>query len=111
VGYCRAIRVGDRISVSGTAPIGPDGQNVTGSAYQQAIRCLDVIREALQELGADAEHVVRTRVFLVDAEDWEDVGRAHQEVFSAAPPATSFIVAKALLDPEWRVEIEAEAEV
>lgn len=106
VGYCRAIRAGDRVVVGGTAPIGaPEGAD----AYAQARRCIDIITAALAEVGASPEHVVRTRVFLVDAADWPDIGRAHREAFGAHPPVTSFVVAAGLLDPTWRVEIEAEA--
>jgi enamine deaminase RidA (YjgF/YER057c/UK114 family) len=105
VGYSRAVRDGRHIHVSGTAPIG------TGSAdpYAQAQRCLEIIVDALAELGAAPEHVVRTRVYLVDAADWEAVGRAHGEVFGSTKPASAFVVAAGLLDPAWRVEIEAEA--
>ena len=77
--------------------------------YAQARRCLDIVTAALAEVGATPAHVVRTRVYLVRADDWEAVGRAHGEVFGAALPATSFVVVAALLDPRWLVEIEAEA--
>ena len=105
VGYSRAVRDGRHIHISGTAPIGTDSTD----PYIQAQRCLQIVVDALAELGAAPEHVVRTRVYLVDAADWEAVGRAHGEVFGAIKPASAFIVVAGLLDPTWRVEIEAEA--
>lgn len=109
VGYSRAVRVGEVVHVAGTAPIQPDGSEPPAGAYEQARRCLEIVVDALGELGATAEHVVRTRVYLVDAADWEDVGRAHGEVFAGVRPATSFVVVAGLLDERWLVEIEAEA--
>jgi enamine deaminase RidA (YjgF/YER057c/UK114 family) len=106
VGYSRAVRDGRHVHVSGTAPI---GDPVPTSPYDQARRCLEIIAGALAELDAKPEHVVRTRVYLLDAVDWEEVGRAHGEAFGDAKPATSFVVVAGLLDPAWRVEIEAEA--
>ena len=105
VGYSRAVRDGRHIHVSGTAPIGTDSPD----PYAQAQRCLEIIVDALADLGATPEHVVRTRVYLVDAADWEAVGRAHGEVFGSTKPASAFVVVAGLLDPAWRVEIEAEA--
>jgi len=105
VGYSRAVRDGRQIHVSGTAPIGTD----SADPYVQAQRCLEIIVGALAELGAAPEHVVRTRVYLVDGADWEAVGRAHGEVFGAIKPASAFVVVAGLLDSAWRVEIEAEA--
>jgi enamine deaminase RidA (YjgF/YER057c/UK114 family) len=106
VGYSRAVRDGRHVHVSGTAPI---GDPVPTAPYDQAKRCLEIITGALAELDAKPEHVVRTRVYLLDAVDWEEVGRAHGEAFGDAKPATSFVVVAGLLDPAWRVEIEAEA--
>jgi enamine deaminase RidA (YjgF/YER057c/UK114 family) len=111
VGYSRAVRVGDAVFVSGTAPIMPDGADPPADAYSQARRCLEIVVEALAELGAGPEHVVRTRIFLTRAEDWTDVGRAHGEVFGETRPASSMLAVAALLDPRWLVEIEAEARV
>lgn len=108
VGYSRAVRVGDHVSVAGTAPVMPDGSDPPDDAYSQAKRCLEIIVAALAEVGARPEHVVRTRVYVTRAEDWEDIGRAHGEVFADVRPASSMVVA-ALLDPSWLVEIEAEA--
>jgi enamine deaminase RidA (YjgF/YER057c/UK114 family) len=77
--------------------------------YGQARRCLEIVVAALAELGAGPQHVIRTRTYLIQAEDWEDVGRAHGEVFGEALPATTMVVVAGLLDPRWRVEIEADA--
>jgi enamine deaminase RidA (YjgF/YER057c/UK114 family) len=107
VGYSRAVRDGRHVYVAGTAPIGIDSTD----PYEQAKRCLEIVTAALEELGAKPEHVVRTRVYLVDAADWEAVGRAHGEVFADVRPASAMIVVAGLLDPGWRVEIEAEAVV
>jgi enamine deaminase RidA (YjgF/YER057c/UK114 family) len=111
VGYSRAVRDGALVHVAGTAAIYPDGVEPPADAYAQAKRCLEIIGDALAEVGAAPEHVVRTRVFLVRAADWEDVGRAHGEVFGDVRPATSFVVVAGLLDERWLVEIEAEAVV
>lgn len=108
IGFSRAVRVGDRIEVSGTAPIEPDGSCAEDPAAQ-ARRCLEIIVAALRPLGAGPEHVVRTRTYLTRAADWEAVGRAHGEVFRDVGPASTMVVVAALLDPRWRVEIEAEA--
>jgi enamine deaminase RidA (YjgF/YER057c/UK114 family) len=109
VGYSRAVRVGEHVHVAGTAPIFPEGAATPSDPYLQAKRCLEIVVAALDEVGASPEHVCRTRVYLVDAADWEAVGRAHGEVFGSARPASTFVVVAALLDEEWRVEIEAEA--
>jgi enamine deaminase RidA (YjgF/YER057c/UK114 family) len=108
IGFSRAIRVGDRVIVAGTAPIRLDG-GVDPDAERQADRCLEIILAALREAGAGPEHVVRTRVYLVDAADWEAVGRAHGRVFGSVRPAATMVVVKGLLDARWRVEMEAEA--
>ena len=109
VGYSRAVREGRHVHVAGTAPIYPDGVETPADAYAQAKRCLEIVVSALEEVGAAPEHVVRTRVYLTDAKDWESVGRAHGEVFAGLWPATTFLVVAGLLDERWRVEIEAEA--
>jgi enamine deaminase RidA (YjgF/YER057c/UK114 family) len=105
VGYSRAVRDGRHIYVSGTAPVGIESDD----AYEQAKRCLEIIVGALRELGAGPEHVVRTRVYVVDAADWEAVGRAHGELFGEHLPASAMLVVAGLLDPAWKVEIEADA--
>jgi enamine deaminase RidA (YjgF/YER057c/UK114 family) len=107
VGYSRAVRTGRNVYVAGTAPIGIESSD----PYDQAQRCLEIATEALAELGAAPEHVVRTRVYLVDAGDWEAVGRAHGEVFGEIRPASSFLVVSGLLDDRWRCEIELDAVV
>ena len=110
VGYCRAVRVGDHVSVSGTAPVGDDGEVVgVGDAYAQACRCIEIIERALAEAGASLEHVVRTRMFVTDISQWEDIGRAHGEAFGAIRPATSMVEVRALIDADMLVEIEADA--
>jgi enamine deaminase RidA (YjgF/YER057c/UK114 family) len=111
VGYSRAVRTGPVVTVSGTAPIMPDGADPPADAYGQARRCLDIILRALGEAAATAADVVRTRVFLVRASDWEDVARAHGEVFADVRPANTMIVVAGFLDPRWLVEIEADAYV
>jgi enamine deaminase RidA (YjgF/YER057c/UK114 family) len=108
VGYSRAVRVGDHVWVSGTAPIMPDDADPPTGAYEQARICLEIIGRALTEAGSSFDEVVRTRIYLTKAGDIDDVGRALLEVFDAARPATTGIVTQ-LLDPRWRVEIEAEA--
>jgi len=109
VGYSRAVREGAHVHVAGTAAIYPEGVETPTDPHAQARRCLDIIVKALAELDATPADVVRTRVYLVNADDWEEVGRAHGEVFGDVLPATSFVVVAALLDPRWLVEIEAEA--
>jgi enamine deaminase RidA (YjgF/YER057c/UK114 family) len=111
VGYSRAVRVGNTVAVAGTAPVMPDGADPPADPYEQARRCLEIILASLAEVGAGAEHVLRTRVYLTRAEDWPEVGRAHGEVFGGALPASSMLVVAALLDPKWLVEIEVDAVV
>jgi enamine deaminase RidA (YjgF/YER057c/UK114 family) len=108
IGFSRALRVGDHVFVSGTAPIWPDG-SCDPDPGVQARRCLELVGDALRELGAGPQHVVRTRIYLVDPQDWEAVGRAHAEALGEARPAATMVVVAALLDARWRVEIEAEA--
>ena len=110
IGFSRAVRVGSRVLVSGTAPIWPDG-SCDPDPEAQARRCLEIIVQALGEAGALPEHVVRTRMYLASAADWEAVGRAHGAVFADVRPAATMVVVGALLDPRWKVEIEAEAVV
>ena len=110
IGFSRAVRVGDRVLAAGTAPVWPDG-SCPDDPEAQARRCLEIILAALREVGAGPEHVVRTRVYLTRADDWQAVGRAHGAVFRDVRPASTMVVVSALLDPRWRVEIEAEAVV
>lgn len=108
VGCSRAVHIGDRILVSGTAPIWPDG-SCDPDPEAQARRCLEIILGALAEAGAGAEDVVRTRMYLVDAADADVISRVHGDVFGSVRPATTMVVVAALVDPRWRLEIEAEA--
>jgi enamine deaminase RidA (YjgF/YER057c/UK114 family) len=108
IGFSRALVAGDHVAVSGTAPIVPGGDPPEG-AYEQTRRCLEIVGDALRAAGASLADVVRTRTYLVDAADWEGAGRAHGEVFGDVRPASTMVVVSALLDPAWRVEIEADA--
>ena len=109
IGFSRAVRDGRHVFIAGTCAVMPDGGDPPLDAYGQAKRCLEIIVAALAEGGAGPEHVVRTRTFLVETADWEAVGRAHGEVFRDVRPASTMVVIRALLDPRWLVEIEADA--
>jgi enamine deaminase RidA (YjgF/YER057c/UK114 family) len=109
IGFSRAIVDGRHVTVSGTAPVMPEGADPPPDAYGQTKRVLEIILSALAEAGAGPEHVVRTRTYLTDADDWEEVGRAHGEVFSQIRPASTMVVVTAFLDPRWVVEMEADA--
>lgn len=110
IGYSRAVRVGQSVFVSGTTASGPDGNIVgTGDPYVQTQQILKNITAALEAVGARAEHVVRTRIYLTDISRWEDVGRAHGEVFGEIRPATAMVEVARLISPEILVEIEADA--
>ncbi|MFL5961929.1 MAG: RidA family protein [Gaiellaceae bacterium] len=107
-GYSRAVRVGNHVWVAGTAPIMPGDADPPEAPYEQAQICLQIIERALAEVGASLDDVVRTRIYVTDARDATEVGRAHGEAFATARPALTGIVTE-LLDPRWLVEIEAEA--
>lgn len=110
IGFSRAIRVGNQISVSGTAPISADGgTDFPGDVYGQTLRCLDIVNGAIESLGGKLEFVTRTRVFLTDIERWEEAAKAHGQVFADIRPASTFVEVSRLINPEWLVEIEAEA--
>ncbi len=112
VGYCRAVRRGAFIAVSGTAPVAEGGGVFApGDAYRQAQRCLQIALGALRELGGSPADVIRSRMFVTDISRWAEYGRAHAEALGAAPPATSMIEVKALIDPAMLVEIELDAVV
>lgn len=108
-GFSRGLRVENRIFISGTAPVDPDGSSTPGDAAAQARRCFEIALTAIGELGGSAADVVRTRMFITDPADADSVGAVHGEMFREARPAATMIVVAALLRPEWRVEIEAEA--
>jgi enamine deaminase RidA (YjgF/YER057c/UK114 family) len=108
IGFSRAVRHGAHVFISGTAPVFPDG-SCPDDAAPQARRCFEIVVEALAELGASTDDVVRTRMFIVDAGDAETVGAVHAAIFGASRPAATMVVVAGLLDPRWRVEVEAEA--
>ncbi|MBI5708324.1 MAG: RidA family protein [Armatimonadetes bacterium] len=109
IGFSRAVRVGNWVSVSGTAPILPDGSAPPGGAGPQARRCLEIIEGALSEAGLSKTDVVRTRVYLRNACDWIAVAQVHGEVFGEIRPASTFVAVAGFIDPNWLVEIEADA--
>ena len=109
IGFSRAIRVGERIIVSGTAPVEDDGTSTAGDATAQAERCFVLIERAITALGGTMAEVVRTRMLITDADDAVAIGNVHGRWMQAARPAATMAVVAALLRPEWRVEIEAEA--
>ena len=112
VGYCRALRAGDRVFVTGCAPVAREGGvHAPGDAYAQAARCLEIIGEALHGVGATLADVTRTRMFVTDIDRWEEYGRAHGEVFRAPPPTTTMVEVRRLIDPAMLIEIEADAVV
>ena len=108
IGFARAVRVGDRVLVSGTAPIWPDG-SCDPDASTQMRRCIEIIASALVEAGATLGDVVRTRTFMVDGADAEAIQRAHGEAFGRIRPASTMVIVRGFLDPRWKVEVEAEA--
>jgi isochorismate pyruvate lyase len=110
VGYCRAVRAGDHIYVTGTAPVDENGNvYAAGDAYAQAKRCLEIVAEALAELGATVSQVVRTRMFVTDIRRWAEYGKAHREFFADHPPATTMVEVKSLIDPAMLIEVEVDA--
>jgi enamine deaminase RidA (YjgF/YER057c/UK114 family) len=112
VGFARAVRIGNIIAIGGTAPIAPDGTNVgVGDPAAQARRCFEITREALEELGASLEDVVRTRFLLTRIDDWQAVAKVHGEIFSGIRPASTIVQVTRFVDPEWLVETEVDAVV
>mgnify|MGYP001818824878 FL=1 len=108
IGFSRAVRVGDRVIVAGTAPNWPDG-HVDPDVEVQTDRCIEIMLTALEEAGASADEVVRTRTYLVEAADWEAAGRSHGRHFRQARPASTMVVVTGCVDPRWKVVMEAEA--
>jgi len=112
VGYCRALRAGNVIYVTGTAPVNPHGGvHAPGEGYPQTVRCIEIIRGALEDLGASLQDVVRTRMFVTDINRWEEFARGHREAFGTHPPATTMVEVRSLIHPDMLIEIEAEAVV
>lgn len=110
VGYCRALRAGDLVFVTGTAPIDEDGRAFApGDAYAQARRCLELIERALRPFGTDRTRIARTRMFVTDIERWAEFGRAHAEFFGEHRPTTTMVEVRRLIDPAMLIEIEADA--
>jgi enamine deaminase RidA (YjgF/YER057c/UK114 family) len=105
IGFSRAVRIGNEVHVSGTGPVGADDADIA----KQTGQCLALIATALKNAGSSIEHVYRTRIYLTHAEDWEATGRVHGKFFSLIRPAATMVVVAALLNPAWRVEIEADA--
>lgn len=105
IGFSRAVRIGRHVMVSGTGPVGCDDADIAGQTDQ----CLTIIAAVLKEAGTSFEHVVRSRIYLTSAADWEAAGRVHGKFFSLIRPAATMVVVAALLDPRWKVEIEVDA--
>jgi enamine deaminase RidA (YjgF/YER057c/UK114 family) len=107
IGFSRAVRIGNIIAVSGTAPISEDGTTAhPGDLYRQTLRCLDISRKAVEELGGNFENVYRTRIMLTDISQWQEAARAHGEIFRNIAPASTFVEAKGFINKDWLVEIE-----
>jgi enamine deaminase RidA (YjgF/YER057c/UK114 family) len=112
IGFSRAVRIGNIISVAGTAPIAADGSNAyPGDLYNQTKRCIEIISKAISDAGGSLENVIRTRMFLTDISLWKEAAKAHGEFFSEIRPACSFIEVKGLISKEWLVEMEADCVV
>lgn len=110
VGYCRALRIGPQVWVTGTAPVADDGSTFApGDPHGQATRCFELIAAALAGVGAELSHVVRTRMFVTDIAHWEAFGRAHAEAFAGHHPTTTMVEVSRLIDPQMLIEIEADA--
>jgi enamine deaminase RidA (YjgF/YER057c/UK114 family) len=109
IGFSRAVKIGNVIAVSGTAPIAKDGTTASpGNAYGQTKRCLEIIKEAIENASGKIENVIRTRIFLTDIKHWEEAGKAHGEFFSEIKPACTFVEVSRFIREDWLVEIEAD---
>jgi enamine deaminase RidA (YjgF/YER057c/UK114 family) len=107
IGFSRAVRVGSQIVVAGTAPIGPNGLAAhKGDVYAQTKLCIEIAKKAIEEAGGKLESVVRTRIMLIDIEQWREAARAHGEIFSEIRPVCTFVQVSRFIDPEWLIEIE-----
>jgi len=112
IGFSRAVRIGSMISVSGTAPVAPDGTTASpGDLYKQTKRCIEIIEKAIIEAGGNLNDVIRTRIFLTNITLWEQAAKAHGEYFSAIRPACTFVGVSSLINPDWLVEMEADCVV
>lgn len=109
-GFCRGLRIKDRLEIAGTAPIPQDGSAPPADAHAQMMLCGEIALAALAQLGGRAEDVIRTRMYITDPADADAIGRAHQTLFGIAKPVATMVVVAGLLDPRWRVEIEVEAD-
>ena len=110
IGFSRAVRIGNIIAVTGTAPISNDGSvHSPGDVYGQARCCLEIIKDVIEQSGGKLENVIRTRIFLKDIRQWKEAARAHGEYFSKIQPACTFVEVSGFINPEWLVEIEADA--
>jgi len=109
IGFSRAVRIGNFISVSGTAPIAKDGNTAfPGDLYNQTIQCIEIIKKAIEEAGGQLENVIRTRVYLKNIADWEKAARAHGKFFTNIKPACTFVEIKNLIKDDWLIEMEAD---
>jgi enamine deaminase RidA (YjgF/YER057c/UK114 family) len=112
IGFSRAVRVGQFISVAGTAPIAAAGGTASpGDVYGQTMRCLEIVRNAVAEAGGTMANIIRTRIMLTDISSWRDAARAHGQVFHDIRPACTFVQISGFIDPTWLVEIEADCVV
>lgn len=110
MGYCRAIRAGNHIFISGTAPVDDEGNTVApGNGYVQARQCFQIIQKTLHSMGADLSNIVRTRMYVTDISRWQEYGQAHQEAMGAYPPASTMVEVKALINSDMLIEIEVDA--
>jgi enamine deaminase RidA (YjgF/YER057c/UK114 family) len=109
IGFSRAVRIGNTIAVSGTAPISEDGSVAyPGDLYNQTKRCIEIMLKAIRDAGGKPEDVIRTRIFLKDVSQWEQAAKAHGECFSEIRPACTFVEVKGLINPDWLIETEAD---
>lgn len=108
-GFSRALIVGNRVLVAGTAPIPPVGEDVARTAFEQMTRCILIAKNAMAELGVEDATVIRTRMFITDVTDADDIGRAHAAGFGHDSPTATMVVVAGLLDPAWKIELEVEA--